>query len=107
MNINLSAPKGDLTAEMKTLVAQKLDADLEEHLEPFEDDLKVADVVIEKHPRWGYEVSFTMTLPGKKKVYSDTRDEDLTVAITDVRDEVLSQIQEYRGKLAKGAQASN
>jgi len=40
-----------------------------------------------------------MTLPGKKKIYAEEKNESVLAAITGVRDNVERQLKTYRGKL--------
>lgn len=99
MIINVSGENLEINETHDQLVYEKLDKQLEKYLHSFNTDMKIADVHIKKRPRWGYKVNFSMTLPGKKRIYAYEIDDDLSAALRKLRSDVERQIKEYRGKI--------
>lgn len=99
MVINLTGDGVEINETYDKMVEEKFVKGIEKYLARFDKDLQVADMKIAKETRWGYKVSFNMTLPGKKKIYAEEKNESVLAAITGVRDNVERQLKTYRGKL--------
>lgn len=99
MTINVVGQNIDLNQQHDRLVHEKLGKQLDKYLDKFNPDMKIADVRIKQRTRWGYLVSFSMGLPGKKKIYANEVGESLETAIRKLRADVERQLKQYRGRL--------
>lgn len=99
MHIKILGDNFELQPRHHQLVAKLIQTKLEPYLTTFNQDMTVADVHITKRPRWGYEVNFSMVMPGKEQIFAKAVDENLETALRQLRHKVERQLKEYRGKL--------
>lgn len=81
------------------LVANLVDKKLASYLQSFDPDLRVADIHLIKRPDWGFQVNFSMVLPGKQQIFADARADRLEDALRAMRKKVERQLKEYRGRI--------
>lgn len=105
MKLQITAEGMELTESIKEMVKKKLGENLDKYLKDFQEDLKVADIVIKFSEKIGFEASFNIFLPGHEHFYAHTtaldRDEKVEPIIVRLREEMEVQLEKYKGKLNK------
>ncbi|MFW6143402.1 MAG: HPF/RaiA family ribosome-associated protein [Patescibacteria group bacterium] len=98
MRIQLIGDDAKIDDHIRSLVDEKLAPKLDQLLQDFDEEIKTAKLRVKDHPE-GYEVSLEMWLPGKEHIFAKTVSDRLTLAITEVREQVEKQLERYRGEL--------
>lgn len=101
MRIQIIGDNIQINDHIRTLVDEKLGQRLDQMLQDFEEDIKTAKVRVKDHPE-GYEVSLDMWLPGKEHIFAESVSDRLTLAFTELRENLEKQIERYRGDLIYG-----
>ena len=103
MKIQITSENMELTDSLKIMIEDKLGQDLDKYLASFEEDLKIADVVIEYNKNWGFRATFNIFLPGKEHIYAEAKSvdpkEDAEHVIVRLREELEPQFLKYRQKI--------
>jgi len=103
MKIQITSENMELSESLKVMVREKLDQDLDKYLTSFEEDLKVADVVIEYNQKWGFRATFNISLPGKEHIYAEAKSvdpkEEVEHVIVRLREELEPQFIKYQQKI--------
>jgi len=95
MKIQVVAENFELGERVLDIIQDKLNEGLEKYLPSLDEDIKQAQVKIEKRTRWGYKVSFNMWLPRKEHIFAEETGEDLMTAIIKLREAVEKQLKKY------------
>jgi len=100
MIIKISGNNLKINKRIKKVVEKKLAKGLDKLLpEELDRDLKKGVLVIEKHSRWGYKVSFEMKLPEHYQLYAQERKETITKTLVSLREKLQKQLKKYRENL--------
>lgn len=99
MNLQIIGENIEVNNKLRDLIKNKISKDLEKYLKTFNEDMKKATVKVAKRKDWGYQVNFNMWLPGKKHIFAESKHEDLTAAVVNLREKLEVQIKGYKGKL--------
>lgn len=92
MKILLTGVNMDIPDYMPQLVEKKLAHNLEKILTNVNQQTITADLIIEKHTRWGYVLKFTVLLPKKKRIFAKSHQKDFLLCLTDLREKLEHQI---------------
>jgi ribosomal subunit interface protein len=99
MRIKIIGDNIDINPRIRKLVIEKVGEGLEKYLPKFNQEIKTATVRIKKHSRWGYKINFDMWLPEKYHIYAEERKGRLLSTLVGLRDQLIRQIKEYKGRL--------
>lgn len=98
MKFNINTKDVDLSEKDKLVILDKL-SDLNELLVRYDPDVLIVDVRAQKGARFGYKLSFSMWLPGKKHIFAEVKNKKLISASTELRDTVERQIRDFKEQL--------
>ncbi len=100
MKLQIRTGNMEVTDHLRQTLDERLGAKLDKYLTHLSEDLRIADVKVEKDVRWGYNISFDMWLPGDEHIYASAKGDTILTAVVELRDEVERQIKrtisEYR-----------
>ncbi len=99
MNLQIISDDFKLDEKLTKFIEERFTQKIDKLLMDFDEDMKIATMRIEKGSRWGFKVNFDLMLPGKKHVYSDETGKNLQTTILALRNEVMSQVKDYKEKL--------
>ena len=100
MNLQVVGDGIEIDEHIKELLDLKVGKELDKFLKDFDEDLKHANIKIEKLARSGFKVNFDMRLPGGGgHIYSEEEGDDLINVLIALRKEVSTQIKDYKDKL--------
>lgn len=101
MKIQIQTEDLELKPYMEEAIYEKLARYINKLLSGFnfDPDTMMATIRIEKGHRWGFKISWSMTLPKKKHIYAETKDEEFVKATTKLKEEVEKQIRRYKDKV--------
>ncbi|MBD3363522.1 hypothetical protein GF362_07440 [Candidatus Dojkabacteria bacterium] len=99
MKITINPKNFDLDEKTKQLVNDRLAEGLDHLLRDFDPNLLNATVKIEQFQRHGYQVNFSMSLPGNKQIFAKEEDDKLSLALSKLREDVERQLETITGKL--------
>lgn len=97
MQVQYFTEKLDLTAEEMSEIDRRF-GKLDQFLQDFAEDLKIAKISITPDSRWGFLVSFDMQLPGHH-IYAKHHDRNIMLAVGEVVDQVRRQLKKHLRKL--------
>jgi ribosomal subunit interface protein len=98
MQVDINGKELKITKRKRSIIEEKLVKPLDQYVKNYPNDLKRAAVRVEKGARWGFKVSFSLWLPGKRHIFSEAKDKGFTKAVTEVREQTERRIKQYRGK---------
>jgi ribosomal subunit interface protein len=98
MNIRITGVNLIISFSTKRIIRSKFTDKLDQLLPQFNDELKTANLHIEKDKKYkNYTAKFDMSLPGlKNPIFAQTTHHELTSAIVDLREAVERQIKKYK-----------
>lgn len=98
MNIRIKGVNLIISFKVRRLINDKFVVKLDQLLPQFNNELKTAYLHLEKNKKYkNYIAKFDMTLPGQKNnFHAETTHQDLTSAITDLREAIEKQIKKYK-----------
>jgi len=98
MNIRIEGINLIISFKVRRLINDKFVTKLDQLIPQFNNELKTAYLHIEKNKKYkNYIAKFDMTLPGQKNSFhAETTHQDLTSAITDLREAIEKQIKKYK-----------
>jgi len=98
VKIDIKTKDLEITEYIQKLVQKKLVSKIDRVTKNLTDDEKKATLRLKKRSRWGFRVNLSMWLPGKHHIFSEEIHKDLQSALVNLREEVISQIKEYKEK---------
>ncbi len=103
MKIQITSENMESSESLKAMVEEKLGQNLDKYLTSFEEDLKIADVVIEYNQNWGFRATLNISLPGKEHIYAEAKSvdpkEEIEHVIVRLREELEPQFIKYQQKI--------
>jgi ribosomal subunit interface protein len=97
MKIKIQAINTDLTPTQREVVNTKLALKLDQLVTQTEEDLKLLHVKLEQRSDWGIKVMANLKL-ADKDFHAEAREDKLTTALIEVREELERQIKEFKQK---------
>lgn len=98
MKLQIVGKNFSLNRRIKTIIARKMEDGLEDILQEFNEDIKKAIVRIEKRTRWGYQIVFSMWLPGKRHIFAEEAGKTIFFTITSLRQKIQREIKKIQSK---------
>jgi len=99
MQMNVATDGVLLTPDIDELVQKKLNQKLDKYLSHLPSDTKQAEVRLKRQSRWGFKVTFDVTLPGGKHIHAEEINKELNAAITIVSEEAERQLRREKERL--------
>ena len=98
MNVRITGANLIISLKIKRIIRSKFVKKLDQLLPQLNDELKTANLHIEKDKKYkNYTAKFDMNLPGlKNPIYAQTSHHELTSVIVDLREAVEKQIKKYK-----------
>ncbi|MBP6989823.1 HPF/RaiA family ribosome-associated protein [Candidatus Shapirobacteria bacterium] len=96
MNIQITGDNFELSEKIKKMIDEKIGKKLDILLSTFAPEMKTADLRIERDKLKNVHLRFTMLLPGKERVFSETTHRFLKSALIDLGEQLEKQIKRYR-----------
>lgn len=101
MKLQIIGKNFPLNQRIKTVIGRKMEDSLEDILQEFNNDIKKAFVKIEKRTRWGYQINFSMWLPGKRHIFAEEVGKTMFFTITSLRQKIQREIKKIGRKRPK------
>ncbi|MDD5144985.1 MAG: HPF/RaiA family ribosome-associated protein [Candidatus Pacebacteria bacterium] len=76
----------------RNIIDDKLGTGIENHLQRFSESLRKATIRVEKRARWGYEVTFSMWLPGNRHIFAREEGDALFFALSSLKEKIQREI---------------
>ena len=98
MNIRINGVNLIISFKVRKMINDKFVAKLDQLLPQFNNELKTASLHIQKDKKYkDFTAKFDMSLPGKKNpIHAESKHDDLTSVIVDLREAVERQIKKYK-----------
>lgn len=98
MNIRVTGVNLIISLRIKQIIRSKFTQKLDQLLPQFNDELKTANLHIQKDKKYkNYTAKFDMSLPGlKNPIFAQTTHHELVSVIVDLREAVEKQIKKYK-----------
>lgn len=98
MNIRINGVNLIISFKIRKMIQNKFVNKLDLLLPQFNDELKTASLHIQRDKKYkDFTAKFDMSLPGKKNpVHAESKHDDLTSVIVDLREAVERQIKKYK-----------
>ena len=101
MRIKITGDDFEITKETRELVEKKIATKLDSFLPTFDPDVKTATMKFSKGSRWGYKISFNMTLPKNHLIFCEEKESTIEKTLNLLRDAILKQVTKYKEKLVE------
>ncbi len=98
MKVLIATEEIQLTPDVNDLVQKKLNEKLDKYVNGIPEDVKEARVQLIRDSRWGFRVTFDLSLPGKKHIHAEEKHKELPAAITLVSEEAEKQLRKIKEK---------
>lgn len=102
MHFQITGRNYEISDRAKKLVEEKVGLKLDRLLSHYNEELKAANITIEKETFAKFKVKFDMQLPGKHSIFAQTEHRFLKSALIDLEQEVSKEIKRVREKQATG-----
>jgi ribosomal subunit interface protein len=99
MRLKINSKEVRLSVKRRKIIKDKLGKQLDKYLKYFPEEIKQASVRVEKGPRWGYKISFSMRLPKREHIFAENANKKFINAVTGLREELETQIAKYKEKI--------
>ena len=98
MNIRINGVNLIISLKVRKMIHDKFVTKLDQLLPQFNNELKTASLHIQKDKKYkDFTAKFDMSLPGKKNpIDAESKHDDLTAVIVDLREAVERQIKKYK-----------
>lgn len=101
MQIKIIGDNLEITSRIRKLIDSKINQGLEKYLAGLSQEIKIANMNLKRHSRWGYKINFNLWLPEKYQIYAESRGERLLSTLVDLREQLKRQIKRYKAKVKK------